>query len=257
MSLRWKFTLVLLGVTLVSLAVTMRVATETALGVLLRDRQSRTLAATTFFAGRLTPAVVAGDRERLANEVAGFRLQGVGRLLVTDPKGFVLADSAAGTDASLLGRRLEHVEIRSALAGESLAGVRRLPDGRHAMYSAVPVRGPDSEIAGAVVLSTDVSDIFVAVRDIRARLLQLGVPIALAMAALAYLFGSFLTRPLHSLAQAAGRIARGRFDERVPARGRDELAQLARAFNDMAAHLARIDETRRDFIASASHELRT
>ncbi|HEY8394099.1 MAG TPA: HAMP domain-containing sensor histidine kinase, partial [Thermaerobacter sp.] len=47
------------------------------------------------------------------------------------------------------------------------------------------------------------------------------------------------------------------FDERVPARGRDELAQLARAFNDMAAHLARIDETRRDFIASASHELRT
>ena len=75
MSLRWKFTLVLLGVTLVSLAVTMRVATETALGVLLRDRQSRALAAPTFFAGRLTPAVVAGDRERLANEVAGFRLQ--------------------------------------------------------------------------------------------------------------------------------------------------------------------------------------
>lgn len=257
MSLRWKFTLVLLCVTLVSMAVTVRVATETALGVLLRDRQSRALAAATFFAGRLEQAVVARERQRLANEVAGLRLESVGRLLVTDPKGFVLADSAADTDASLLGRQLEHVEVRSALAGESLSGVRRLPDGRYAMYSAVPVRGPNKQVAGAVVLSIDVSDIFAAVGDIRARLFRLGALIALAMAAVAYLFGSYLARPLHDLARAAGRIARGRFDERVPARGRDELAVLARAFNDMAAHLARIDETRRDFIASASHELRT
>src|SRR5690606_13426903 len=146
-----------------SMAVTVRVATETALGVLLRDRQSRALAAATFFAGRLEQAVVARERQRLANEVAGLRLESVGRLLVTDPKGFVLADSAADTDASLLGRQLDHVEVRSALAGESLSGVRRLPDGRYAMYSAVPVRGPNKQVAGAVVLSIDVSDIFAAV----------------------------------------------------------------------------------------------
>ena len=257
MSLRWKITLALLAVTLTSLALTVRVASETALGVLLRDRQSRALATATFFAGSLAEPVAAGDRERLANQVAGLRVQELGRLLVVDAAGFVLADTAAGTDASLVGHKLEHVEIRSALQGTSRAGVRRLPDDRYAMYAAAPVRGLKDRVTGAVVLSTDVSDVFAAVDQIRARMMRLGGLIALAVAAVAYVFGAYLAAPLRELARAAGRIARGRFDERVPVRGGDELAQLARAFNDMAAHLARIDETRRDFIASASHELRT
>ena len=257
MSLRWKIILALLAVTLTSLAVTVQVASDTTQGVLLRDRQSRALATAAFFAGSLGDAIAEGDRERLANQVAALRLQDLGRLLAVDDAGFVLADTAAGTDASLVGHRLEHIEIVSALQGVSRAGVRRLPDGRYAMYAAAPVRGAGDRVAGAVVLSTDVTDVFAAVDQIRRRMLQLGVLIALGAAAVAYLFGAYLAAPLRELARAAGRIARGRFDERVPARGGDELAQLARAFNDMAAHLARIDESRRDFIASASHELRT
>ncbi|QIA26609.1 HAMP domain-containing protein [Thermaerobacter sp. PB12/4term] len=257
MSLRWKIILALLAVTLTSLAVTVQVASDTTRGVLLRDRQSRALATAAFFAGSLGDAIAEGDRERLANQVAALRLQDLGRLLAVDDAGFVLADTAAGTDASLVGHRLEHIEIVSALQGVSRAGVRRLPDGRYAMYAAAPVRGAGDRVAGAVVLSTDVTDVFAAVDQIRRRMLQLGALIALGAGAVAYLFGAYLAAPLRELARAAGRIARGRFDERVPARGGDELAQLARAFNDMAAHLARIDESRRDFIASASHELRT
>lgn len=257
MSLRWKIILALLAVTLTSLAVTVRVASDTARGVLLRDRQSRALATAAFFAGSLADPVARGDRERLANQMAALRLQELGRLLALDEAGFVLADTAAGTDASLVGHRLQHVEIVSALEGVPRAGVRRLPDGRYAMYAAAPVRGAGDRVVGAVVLSTDVTDVFAAVDQIRRRMVRLGALIALGAGTVAYLFGAYLAAPLRELARAAGRIARGRFDERVPARGGDELAQLARAFNDMAAHLARIDESRRDFIASASHELRT
>ncbi|MEX2645169.1 MAG: ATP-binding protein, partial [Gaiellaceae bacterium] len=49
----------------------------------------------------------------------------------------------------------------------------------------------------------------------------------------------------------------GRLDEPVVDRGRDELGQLADAFERMRAQLARLDYARREFIANASHELRT
>jgi diguanylate cyclase (GGDEF)-like protein len=59
------------------------------------------------------------------------------------------------------------------------------------------------------------------------------------IAAASYLEGRAIVRTLQTLVGAANGIARGRLDERVPVRGRDELAQLGRAFNDMANQLER------------------
>lgn len=66
-----------------------------------------------------------------------------------------------------------------------------------------------------------------------------------------------MTSPLREMAFAAGAMARGDFDQRVTATSRDEVGQLARAFNVMAAQLAETDRMRRDLIANVSHELRT
>jgi diguanylate cyclase (GGDEF)-like protein len=60
---------------------------------------------------------------------------------------------------------------------------------------------------------------------------------------LVYMLGLSIVRTLGRLAQAADEIARGRFRERVHVAGRDEFAQVADAFNRMAAQLEqRIDE---------------
>lgn len=73
--------------------------------------------------------------------------------------------------------------------------------------------------------------------------------------------GLFLARsiagPVQEMQQAAGDLAAGRLDRRVPVRTRDELGDLARALNYMASELERIDALRRGFVADASHELRT
>jgi diguanylate cyclase (GGDEF)-like protein len=79
--------------------------------------------------------------------------------------------------------------------------------------------------------------------------LLLGLLLSLALVSLvAYFEGRSIVRTLRSLAEAAHGIARGRFDERVPVRGRDEFALLGTAFNDMAgqleARLADLDEER-------------
>ncbi len=66
-----------------------------------------------------------------------------------------------------------------------------------------------------------------------------------------------MTSPLREMAAAARAMARGNYSQRVRATSRDEVGELARAFNRMAAELAEVDRQRRDLVANASHELRT
>lgn len=67
-------------------------------------------------------------------------------------------------------------------------------------------------------------------------------------------------RPLttvRALTAAAGRLGAGDLDQRVPVSGRDEIAQLGRTFNRMAASLQAVEENERRMIADIAHELRS
>ncbi len=66
-----------------------------------------------------------------------------------------------------------------------------------------------------------------------------------------------MTSPLREMADATRAMADGDWDRRVTATSADEVGDLARAFNDMAAELAQVDRMRRDLVANVSHELRT
>jgi nitrogen fixation/metabolism regulation signal transduction histidine kinase len=66
-----------------------------------------------------------------------------------------------------------------------------------------------------------------------------------------------MTSPLREMAAAARAMAGGDHNRRVTASSRDEVGELARAFNAMAAVLAEVDRLRRDLVANVSHELRT
>jgi signal transduction histidine kinase len=66
-----------------------------------------------------------------------------------------------------------------------------------------------------------------------------------------------MTSPLREMVQATRAMASGDYSKRVRATSRDEVGQLAHAFNAMAAELAETDRVRRDLVANVSHELRT
>ncbi len=91
-------------------------------------------------------------------------------------------------------------------------------------------------------------------------LLSLAVAVAAALLA-AGVVSAFLAarivRPVRGLAAGAARIAQGRYGERVPVTGSDELAQLASAFNDMARSLESSERRRRELLSDVAHELRT
>jgi len=65
------------------------------------------------------------------------------------------------------------------------------------------------------------------------------------------------TVPLREMTDAARSMAHGDYTRRVRATSRDEVGELATAFNQMAADLAAADRQRRELIANVSHELRT
>ncbi|TDP88906.1 HAMP domain-containing sensor histidine kinase [Labedaea rhizosphaerae] len=66
-----------------------------------------------------------------------------------------------------------------------------------------------------------------------------------------------MTRPLREMTAAARAMAHGDYTRRVRATARDEVGELATAFNQMAADLDAADRQRRELIANVSHELRT
>jgi signal transduction histidine kinase len=112
---------------------------------------------------------------------------------------------------------------------------------------------------GIVIVAAVGVTIAVVVLGVRA-----GLPLpvcGLAAAVLALGMVQFLARgltsPLRQMAAAATAMARGDYGRRVQASSRDEVGDLARAFNAMAAELAEVDRVRRDLIANVSHELRT
>jgi signal transduction histidine kinase len=79
----------------------------------------------------------------------------------------------------------------------------------------------------------------------------------IAALAVTQLLARGMTSPLREMTLAAQRMAQGDYSQRVHASSRDEVGELARAFNRTAATLEMVDRHRRDLVANVSHELRT
>ncbi|MDV3223352.1 HAMP domain-containing sensor histidine kinase, partial [Intrasporangium sp.] len=86
----------------------------------------------------------------------------------------------------------------------------------------------------------------------------LTVPVTIAGGlAVAQWLARGMTSPLREMTAATAVMATGDYSRRVTATSADEVGQLARAFNTMAADLATADQQRRHLVAMVSHELRT
>ena len=86
----------------------------------------------------------------------------------------------------------------------------------------------------------------------------LSIPVTVLLAlGVTQLLAVGMTSPLRQMTEAARRMAAGDYDVRVDTSSNDEVGELARTFNRMAADLATVDRQRRDLVASVSHELRT
>jgi len=89
------------------------------------------------------------------------------------------------------------------------------------------------------------------------KLLEVGAASASTALLAALFLGHSIGKRVHSLERAAARVAAGELSARAPASGPRELAQLGASFNEMATSVERLFEARKQFVAWASHDLRT
>ncbi|PQP01727.1 two-component sensor histidine kinase [Massilia phosphatilytica] len=84
------------------------------------------------------------------------------------------------------------------------------------------------------------------------------VALAVGLSAVAaVLLARHFRSPIRQLAAGSRALSEGHFDLRLPAHRSDELGDLARHFNALAARLAGAEQARRQWVADTSHELRT
>jgi signal transduction histidine kinase len=127
-------------------------------------------------------------------------------------------------------------------------------NGRRYAEVSVPVH----EIGGPfLLLSSGLDDTLDAVDYVKQSILIAGLLAFGAALLVGFTGASMFAGRIRRLERAADRIASGQFDEPIVDPRSDELGELARAFDRMRERLAGLDHARREFIANASHELRT
>jgi signal transduction histidine kinase len=165
---------------------------------------------------------------------------------------FVVADSELEGDAV---EPRYFAAANAAVLGAPSSAVE-LVDGQRVGQTAIPLSDGE-ESPWVAVLSDSLEEVDDNVALIKRQILIAGA-IALVAALLAgYLAARAHSRRLRRLEQAAEAVAEGNFSVPIPVDSRDEVGQLAMTFNEMQQRLARLDSARKEFIANASHELRT
>jgi two-component system OmpR family sensor kinase len=165
---------------------------------------------------------------------------------------FVIGDSALGHTAILRDYPAATEALDSGRVGSTVEQVA----GKRTGQSAVPlfVRGRPRWVA---VLSTPLDEVDDSVAWVRRQILIAGMIALAAALAVGWIAARAHAKRLRRLEAAAEKVAEGDFATPIPDQGADEVGQLASTLNEMRQRLARLDQARKEFIANASHELRT
>jgi signal transduction histidine kinase len=193
------------------------------------------------------------DLERL---VAGYWHRTGGRIVIVDTRGRSIADSHPTTpNERAFGTR---PEIAAALHGRTVTGIRPSETlHERLLYVAVPVASA-GRVFGAVRITYPTSTLDRRVRRYRLSLVAVALTVLSAAAIVGLLLARSISRPLRRLEAVAARVGLGELDARAPVvEGPPEVRRLATELNRTTAKLAALLRSQEQFVADASHQLRT
>ncbi|MFC5703102.1 cell wall metabolism sensor histidine kinase WalK [Cohnella faecalis] len=193
-----------------------------------------------------------GVSEKLNGMVSSLNSLNGAEIQVLDAGGRVLSTSKT-SEQTVVGRK-----NTSLLVTRALQGIRDNEeeiideDNVRKKVIAMPVSS-NNKIVGAVYIVASMRDLYETVEGIN-RIFYTAILIALGLTAiLGVLLAGTITAPIKALTRQAAAVAEGRFDQRVPVFGNDEIGHLSVAFNDMTDRLSealRINEEETEKLAS-------
>ncbi len=190
-----------------------------------------------------------------------------GRVLLLDCDAVVQMDTASQYN----GYRLPYREVRDVLLtdAESSYGFHKLTNVNElndaftfisstdwVVYYTAAVTA-DGEMLGVLLYADSIQDAVDSVNRVTQQIGLVFVAFAIAVGIVSLTVSGWLTRPILTLTNAIRRVGAQGYSERVPVRGKDELAALSEAFNIMSEKLENHDRLRNEFVSNASHELKT
>ena len=180
-----------------------------------------------------------------------------GRVIIVDRRGRLRADSTNPSPRPVLYASPSRPELGTALSGQRAQGERHSDTlGEDLLYTAVPVTNNSVKV-GAVRVTQSLDAVHARIRRAVLALVAIGGFALVLGLALAWVLASSLSKPLRSLAQTAPRVEAGDLDARAEGSGASEQREVATAFNDMTGRLGTVLAAQREFVANASHQLRT
>lgn len=198
------------------------------------------------------------DATRLEQIVTQAAAQVGGRVIAVDDRGILVADSKGPGSLGTLYATSGRPEIGHALAGTPFSEIRDSIDlGHDIMATAVPIQD-EQRLVGAVRITRSVQQANDNVRNVTLGLAAIGIAALVAGMLLAFGLAGSLSRPLTRLAAAARRLGEGDLSARAgDVSGASEVEELGQSFDEMADRLERSAQAQREFVANASHQLRT
>jgi signal transduction histidine kinase len=157
------------------------------------------------------------------------------------PKGAFISDEES--DLLSKGKTIE-VEMEEPITGD-----RYLASGKPILSG--------NQFYGAVYVLSSVEGIHLSLQKVRQLLILSGVGAFFLALGFTFVLSRKLSDPLIHMERATRRIAKGDLETRMTVPSGDEIGSLAKAINDLARDLQRYRDSRREFFANISHELRT
>jgi len=246
------------------LVVVVLAALEIPLGVQFSRNERRTLEtkvehdATTI--ASIAPDTLLRPTQKRLQAIAGvayrYRRNTGGRVVIVNRTGVAVIDTnARGAGVTDFASR---PEIASALRGNVAAGTRNSSTlHTRLLYVAVPVAA-NGRIAGAARITYPTSAVDSRIRRYWLVLAAIAAIVVAIATVVGLAVATFIARPLRRLEGAAGAVGAGDLTARAPEHeGPPEVRSLATVFNETVAKLDQLLRSQDEFVADASHQLRT
>ena len=175
------------------------------------------------------------------------------RVVICDEMGLILYDNSTRENAA--GRYAVYPQLAQALAGSDVFSSDFAAGGFSSSYS-MPIVNKGRHI-GALYLYDYDSDQAALLTDLQMQLSGFSIVITLVLLVVSLLISAALTHRFTGLLRAIHSLREGNFSHKAPVQGKDELAEVAGQFNDLAERLQKTESLRQQFVSDASHELKT
>ncbi|GMQ56731.1 hypothetical protein AN1V17_11250 [Vallitalea sediminicola] len=173
------------------------------------------------------------------------------RIVILNVKSNVEFDSN-GIDT---GKSYAKQEVIDALGGQSSSVFKK---SMNLAKVVTPIKDEKKdEVHGAIILTNSYDDINNSISSLKSISYLIILALLILILTLSYNFSGLITKPFKKLLVSINKITDGNVDEKIDIKGNNEIEEIGTAFNHMTEKLQQVDESRRQFVANVSHELKT